>query len=229
MDDLVSAASKMYSTAAASGEPLGYKEAARRLTEVTGVDDEAAVCKALYAGRRAASKNLGTEESLKRNVLDSLDAHFNIWEEVWGTHWSGRRIRIDAIVSPKDDSAWKTKSPKLGIEFKNYSKFDVTISIKDYTKWWAQCVDYSETNFDGHGYLHVFPYNGFYHYESSTRRTDELLIAKRIMGRLGVGELRKVHRKGLCFLLQDSRVWSEEQGVEVGKTWSMCREKFGSR
>jgi hypothetical protein len=49
------------------------------------------------------------------------------------------------------------------------------------------------------------------------------------MSHLGIGELRFDQRYGLTFFLQQShRIWSQLNGVESGKSWSMERE-FGSR
>lgn len=186
-----------------------------------------------YRCCKEAAKELGQEKDISERVLDRLSKHFRIEEQVQGMHWSGRRLRIDAIVTPLDDSGWKTKSPSLGIEFKNFRGFNPSFDIKDYTKWWSQCHDYAETDFDGHGYVFVFSYNGFSHYRQ--RGKDSLAaFAIRFWGRLGVGELSLARdgfpsREGLMFSMSDSKVWSEITGPRDGaKNWNMKR-KFGSR
>jgi len=51
----------------------------------------------------------------------------------------------------------------------------------------------------------------------------------RVMGHLGIGELKVVKNYGWSITLQDSqRMWSEFKGVESVKTWNLER-KFGSR
>lgn len=181
-----------------------------------------------------ASKMLGDESDVRKKVLSRLSHNFSIEEEVWGTHWSGKRMRIDAIVIPKDDSGWKTKRPRLGIEFKNFRGFRASFDMKDYTKWWAQCHDYAETKFDGHGYVYVFSYNGFSHYRQRAGRESSAAFAVRFWGRLGVGELQPTEdgyprQKSLMFVLNGTnKVWSEARGVLDGGRISMER-KFGSR
>lgn len=180
-----------------------------------------------YRCMKDAAKIKGNESDLKRGVIDRLSKHFVVHEEVWGTHWSGKRIRIDAIITPRDDSEWKTRSPKIGIEFKNFRKFNPSFDMKDYTRWWVQCHDYAETNFDGHGYVYVFSYNGFHHYKQrSAGRETAAAFAVRFWGRLGVGEIQP---DDLLFVMNGTnKIWSESRGVIDGRRMSMDR-KFGSR
>jgi hypothetical protein len=173
-----------------------------------------------------AAKDRGNESDLKKGVLDRLSRYFNVFEEVWGAHWSGKRVRIDAIITPRDDSGWKTKSPSLGVEFKNFRKFKQSFDMKDYTKWWSQCHDYAETKFDGHGYVYVFSYNGFSHYGQRLGREAAAAFAVRFWGRLGVGEIRP---QDLMFVINGTnKIWSERRGVIDAARISMER-KFGSR
>lgn len=179
-----------------------------------------------YKCMATAARRKGDEGDVKRRVLGSLSRHFVVHEEVWGQHWSGKRMRIDAILIPKDDSLWKTKSPRLGVEFKNFRSFDPSFSIKDYTKWWAQCHDYAETSFDGHGYVPVFSYNGFTHYRQRIGNDSTAAFAIRFWGRLGVGELQP---DDLTFVMNGTnKIWSMSRGVIDGSRISMER-KFGSR
>lgn len=183
---------------------------------------------------KRASKILGDESGVKDRILSRLSKHFHVEEEVWGTHWSGKRLRIDAVLIPIDDSQWKTKQPRLGVEFKNFRGFDPSFNIKDYTKWWSQCHDYAETKFDGHGYMYVFSYNGFSHYRQRINNETSAAFAVRFWGRLGVGELQPTtdgwpRKQCLMFVLHgNTKVWSEVRGVREGGRMSMER-KFGSR
>lgn len=188
--------------------------------------DRSEIYQIAYRCMKVAAKRKGDEGDVKRRVLESLSPHFVISEEVWGQHWSGKRVRIDAILTPRDDSAWKTKSPRLGVEFKNFRSFDPSFSIKDYTKWWAQCHDYAETSFDSIGYVPVFSYNGFTHYRQRISNEVAAAFAIRFWGRLGVGELRP---DDLMFVMNGTnKIWSMSRGVIDGSRISMER-KFGSR
>ncbi|NBW14947.1 MAG: hypothetical protein EBR82_43800 [Caulobacteraceae bacterium] len=179
-----------------------------------------------YRCVKAAAKRYGDEKRLSASVLQRLSKHFFIHQEAWGTHWSGKRVRIDAIIQPRDPSGWKDEYPRLGVEFKNYHSFNPSFDIKDYTKWWVQCHDYAETNFDGHGYVFVFPYNGFSHYRSRTKSVADSALAVRFWGRMGVGEIQP---NDLLFVMHGTnKIWSERNGVMGGTTMSMER-KFGSR
>lgn len=179
-----------------------------------------------YRCVKAAAKRKGDESDVRQRVLDALSLYFVIHEEVWGNHWSGKRVRIDAILIPRDDSGWKTKSPRLGVEFKNFRSFDPSFSIKDYTKWWSQCHDYAETNFDGHGYVPVFSYNGFSHYRQRVGNDSTAAFAIRFWGRLGVGELTP---DDYIFVMNGTnKIWSMSRGVIDGSRISVER-KFGSR
>jgi hypothetical protein len=188
--------------------------------------DRSEIYQIAYRCMATAAKRKGDEEDVKRRVLERLSRHFVVHEEVWGKHWSGKRVRIDAVLIPKDDAGWKTKSPRLGVEFKNFRSFDPSFSIKDYTKWWAQCHDYAETSFDSHGYVPVFSYNGFTHYRQRINNESTAAFAIRFWGRLGVGELRP---DDLMFVMNGTnKIWSESRGVIDGSRISMER-KFGSR
>jgi hypothetical protein len=183
---------------------------------------------------KETAKDLGNERSVVRSALDRLSHNFHIFEQVEGRHWSGKRMRIDAIIKPKDDSEWMTKSPSLGLEFKNFRGFASSFDMKDYTRWWVQCHDYAETDFDGHGLIYVFSYNGFSHYRSRTKSESAAAFAERFWGRLGVGELEPgfdgfQRRPSLTLRINGTnKIWTEDRGVRDGRRMSMER-KFGSR
>jgi hypothetical protein len=179
-----------------------------------------------YRCMKAAAKRIGDEKTLAKKVLQRLSKHFFIHQEAQGTHWSGRRLRIDAIIQPRNPSLWKDENPRLGVEFKNYHGFSPSIDWKDYTKWWSQCHDYAETDFDGHGYVPIFSYNGFSHYAGRTGSQGNAAFAVRFWGRLGVGEIQP---DDLLFVMNGTnKIWSERRGVIDGARISMER-RFGSR
>jgi hypothetical protein len=179
-----------------------------------------------YRCMSVAAKRFGDEKQFAKRVLQRLSKHFFIHEQAAGTHWSGRRLRIDAIIQPRDLSGWKDERPRFGVEFKNYHGFNPSFDMKDYTKWWSQCHDYAETNFDGHGYVYVFSYNGFSHYAARLGVSTDAAFAVRFWGRLGVGEIQP---DDLLFVMSGTnKIWSERRGVIDGARISMER-RFGSR
>jgi hypothetical protein len=179
-----------------------------------------------YRCIKSAAKQFGDEKRFSKKVLARLSEHFFIHEQAAGTHWSGKRLRIDAIIQPKDASGWKDEYPRLGVEFKNYHAFSPSIDMKDYTKWWSQCHDYAETDFDGHGYVLIFSYNGFSHYANRSAGMTDRALAVRFWGRLGVGEIQP---NDLLFVINGTnKIWSESRGVIDGARISTQR-KFGSR
>ena len=60
----------------------------------------------------------GREAQLAQQVIAALHPHFTIATEVWGTHPTGKRLRIDAIAVPRDVALWARPDIALGIEFK---------------------------------------------------------------------------------------------------------------
>lgn len=163
------------------------------------------------------------EKNFSTNILNQLATDFYIVEQVYGTHFSGARLRIDAILKPKDISKWKNQNVCFGIEFKLAEKLKDT---KDKTLWIKQCIDYANTNWDNYGYIYVFSCPSIFDkLEYSVQ--DKGWLWNRILSNLGVGRLDNHNYHGLTFFLQDShRIWSEKGGVASGKKWTLKR-KFG--
>lgn len=169
-----------------------------------------------------------SEATYKARVLSILEPQFEIYEEIPGVHFSGEPMRLDAIVQPKACSDWKRLSVALGIEFKNGDRN--MSDMRDYTSWLAQCVDYAHTDWMGFGYIYIFTCPGITdgQHIKNTGDTTTWTLA-RVMGHLGIGELRFDEMYGLTFSLQGQhRIWSQAKGVEEGSRWTLQR-KFGSR
>lgn len=62
--------------------------------------------------------DVGPEPELTRRVLERLDPWFEIERNVTGQHCSGRRLCVDAIISPRDRDRWRDPDVALGVEFK---------------------------------------------------------------------------------------------------------------
>jgi len=176
-----------------------------------------------------------TEKLLQKHILDLLSSDFEIEEQVKGKHFSGAKLKIDAIIIPKVTVGWKDEIPVLGLEFKNNLRLKG--DTKNYTKWLAQCIDYSHTEWGEYGYIYVFACPGLieglpYQTDVDPTKNDPDSIQwllPRIMSQLGVGELKNSNKYGWTFYLQNEhRIWSQKEGVREGNRWSLTR-KFGSR
>lgn len=155
------------------------------------------------------------------NILNILSPSFYIEKEVKGTHFSGERLRIDAVLKPKESFLWKNPNISLGIEFKSVENLK---STKNITHWVTQCIDYANTNWDKHGYIYIFSCPSIFDKLSYTVQDKEWLW-NRILSNLGIGRLVQHHIYGWTFYLQDShRIWSQKDGIIAGKTWSLNRK-----
>jgi hypothetical protein len=174
-----------------------------------------------------------SEQSVVERGLRLLEPHFVIHQEVPGRHFSGKQLCLDAVAQPKEVGLWKNKQAALGIEFKDTLRYEQNYDTHNYTKWLAQCVDYSHAEWEGFGYLYIFAYGGLVQRIGGRRdgpeqdRLDWFL--PHLMAQLGIGELKVVPDHGLSFLLNGHhRVWSVSKGVEEGKRYNLKRT-FGSR
>jgi hypothetical protein len=169
-----------------------------------------------------------TEVELAAQILERLSEHFWVNTEVQGTHYSGRRLRIDAILRPINAELWKTTDPAIGLEFKLLRGIG---GAKSFTKWCAQCADYAATDWDGVGMVSVFGYNIYMSTigDSMVEPSTHCFYITRLMSRFGVGELREVKRRGLSFVMSGHHVmWSEIRGVETWKH-TYTERRFGAR
>lgn len=173
--------------------------------------------------------NFGSEAELAKRVLERLDEHFVIVQEVGGTHCLGRRMRADAVIIPRNWQEWKNPNIAFGVEFKLPDG-----SIRSYTKWLAQTVDYTHVDWDDFGHLVMLTCPGVAaglcrdQGDGDPDTIREVKFAKRIIGQLNVGELVVRWRYGLTILINNDHVWSERSGVVRGGQWPL-NVKSGSR
>jgi hypothetical protein len=64
-----------------------------------------------------------SEAALSNLYLTDLEPHFYIEREITGSHFSGKRLRLDAVLKPKAASMWKREDVAFGIEFKDTDRF----------------------------------------------------------------------------------------------------------
>lgn len=169
-----------------------------------------------------------SEKDIEKNVSEVLAKYFEFIPKVKGKHFSGKQLVIDYIIRPIDTSLWKNRNIVFGLEFKDLTRLDKKGDTTDFTKWIAQCVDYSNTCWDGFGYINILTCPGI----STSTFMDAAYSSRfllKILGHLGVGELKNTSNYGWAiFLHEQHRIWSEKEGVSSGKIWNLAR-KFGSR
>lgn len=154
-------------------------------------------------------------------VYGQLDPYFVIHREVEGISCMGRRMRIDAVLRPHDKTGWADPDPVFGVEFKNP---DTINSTKDYTKWVAQAVDYTHTEWEGYGRLLIAACPPVTQGAPGGLSAEWMLV--RVVGQLGIGELGISRYQGWALRVSGERVWSQESGPH--RNWSV-KPKQGSR
>jgi hypothetical protein len=174
----------------------------------------------------------GREAQLAQQVIAALHPHFTIATEVWGTHPTGKRLRIDAIAVPRDVALWARPDIALGIEFKAPTdRPEERRDRKDNAKIISQCIDYSLVEWDGYGRQPIFfcpgfteirewddrdPFLGADNYREGFRHGIGYMMAG-VMGQNNVGELFLAGHLGWAFLMNGShRIWSERIGPRPG-------------
>jgi len=95
---------------------------------------------------------------LPDQVLPRLEPHFHVHREITGQHPLGKRLRIDAILVPRDSNQWARPDIALGVEFKRHT----ATGRKDSSKVIRQCMDYTITDWKNFGVgLPIFFCPGF--------------------------------------------------------------------
>lgn len=173
--------------------------------------------------------DFASERDLADRVLARLAPWFFIDREISGLHCSGRRLRIDAMLRPRQPEAWRDPYVAIGVEFKRPGD-----STRDYTGWISQAVSYTHVDWDGYGRRIVLTCPGAASWLDTDRSvidpTDrrDVFVAKKLTGQLGVGELVLRWGHGLTILLNGDRIWSERDGLSRGQHWGLS-VRSGSR
>lgn len=153
-----------------------------------------------------APTTFATETELRNAVLNAVLNAVAPWFEVLqlevpGTHWSGKRLRLDAVLRPRNSEAWFDDAPVFGVEFKKQQ-----LLTKDVTRLCAQAVDYAQTAWDSYGRLSVFccppPTASVYAGVSP-------FFLTRLLGQFNVGEFGLSAYHGWSMRLSGHPVWSE--------------------
>lgn len=182
-----------------------------------------------------------SEQAFVDATLEELAPHFHIEQQVWLEHWTGRRLRVDAILRPRESEAWKDEHPVFAVEFKMPMLFHTGKGwgdTKDFTAWAAQSVDYTNSLWRssfGEQRLRVFtcpsvtaPFENGPNNPNESTLSNPAFYMSRLLWQLGVGELAKLERNGWTLLGQGDHVlWSQRHGVHEGKHWSL-KPRVGS-
>lgn len=173
-----------------------------------------------------------SEKAFVDATLAELEPYFHIEREVVLEHWTGKPLKVDAVMRPREPQAWKDKSPVFAVEFKPPTLFHTGQGwgdTKDFTAWAAQSVDYANSlwhSASGEQRLRVFACpSATAPFEDGLRTSglsDPAFYMSRLLWQLGVGELAKLERDGWTLLGQGTHVlWSESRGVHEGKHWGL--------
>lgn len=163
-----------------------------------------------------------SEADLATAALAELDPYFTADREVHGVHYTGKQLRLDAVLRPRDPTGWAGPAPAFGVEFKN--ALSGPSDTRRFTSWAAQAVDYTYTEWTGYGRLMIFTCPavsaGLVPYGDAAIR---LMVC--VLGQLGVGELGQT-AYGWTLRLNGDNLWSQRYGVH--RKWSLI-PKAGSR
>lgn len=66
-----------------------------------------------------------TEADLAERVIERLEPWFWVEREVVGQHCSGRSLRVDAVIRPRNSENWRNPTVAFGLEFKKPDAFKV--------------------------------------------------------------------------------------------------------
>jgi hypothetical protein len=171
-----------------------------------------------------------TEEEFRYFVEQDIEKYFHIDREVWGTHLSGAKLRIDAVIRPKDTSEWANKDISFGVEFKSPSMLKTLGSQLAFSK---QCIDYTFTKFQNYGFLPILMF---------PKLTVDAFITERcaqgyrhIFNQYLVGEMdyyehycTEYKNKVLCIKMADTHcIWAN--GIVYEGKRNKLIPKFGSK
>jgi len=165
-----------------------------------------------------------SEKEYKSKIITDLKRDFVVKEEYWGTHFSGQKVRIDAVFRPKNTDLWMNKKIVFGLEFKSPAKLKQLGKQLAFTK---QAIDYSNTIFDKLGYIPVLicPRIDF---DTTYSHDKAPYFMRKLLNQFNVGELDYTHR-GLSILFSDSEfIYTSTEGVKKGKS-SRLITNFGSK
>lgn len=151
-----------------------------------------------------------------------LSQHFDIDHEVAGTHYTGRKVRMDMMLYPR--FYWRGGGDQpIGFEIKRPGANQAEMI--------GQAADYAASQFevrdDGGAYdPHVFV--AVYAPSFRTHQCNRgVFLSEQMMGRLGVIMFDVDENLGLHLRVSGNAAWTAKRGC-MNMNWS-AKRKFGSR
>jgi len=167
--------------------------------------------------------DIESEIVFKNKILSDLRKDFIIVEECRGTHLSGKQLRIDAIIKPKDISDWKNKEIAFGLEFKSPSNLK---SFGGQLGFIKQCIDYSYTDFENFGFIPILSCPRI-ELDETYSGERSLTTIRHLLNQFLVGEMDYTHR-GLSIIFAEHHFIWQDSVVNEGKRWAL-KKHFGSK
>jgi hypothetical protein len=202
-------------------------EAWKTTRTVQGIDGpHTIVCHEVLCAACEEKANNPSEESFIREWMPRIEKHFHVDREIEGKHFSGKTLRIDAVIRPRDTTGWANPNAALGLEFKS-SRIQSGASWGDTVKWLAQSVDYSNTKWDRYGYIYTLVAGGINPIQR--RRGSDFRYLQMLAAHLGVGELQIDRNEGLSIVFSGEHLlWTEVRGPIFARKHKLER-KWGAR
>lgn len=176
------------------------------------------------------------EDIFRYDVLNKLSPYFNcITEEKFhGIHpVNNKKMRVDAMIWPKDNSKWANKEIIFGIEFKDPNKLD---KRKDYDTFMKQCIDYSYCTWFFHGEnkskfdVPILLCPSISNDDRYNRLKEDIYIRAmmKFLNHFNIGELAlNTYRSDIEIRFSCTHlIWNSDEGVNEGKRWKF-KTKFG--
>lgn len=173
--------------------------------------------------------SLPREPELQRRLVEALDEHFAVTEQVWLRHpIYAFDLRIDAIAIPRTPLDERFPFPFLGIEVKTDND-----QLGHVTQAYKQCLDYKQCvvndqrlpNLRGLIVPCIALYRGRQRRQPLDKPWDAWeTFAVRLVGKWNVGVLEESRQGNLELRVCDERIWHGAYGVTDSKTlWPVTR------
>jgi len=172
-----------------------------------------------------------TENELTIKVLKDLQKFFYVKKSVTGRNlYDHKRVRIDAVIVPRNPEKWANPDIIFGVEFK---KPESIICNKDRIKLARQCIDYHYSEFEVKPNLFKrFPIL-FYPYLSTEdhylRNEVNVSFLLRLVNVFNIGELREINGIYSIVFAQDHVIWIDGEVTLQGQKRKFLIKKGGER
>jgi|GEM_PF-4209346 len=160
-----------------------------------------------------------TEQNLTEAFCSLFEKDFDIKHKVSGKHFSGKKVCIDLMLTPKDVSALRNKNISIGIEIKN--PFTYGDNGRRNSDLYAQCLDYAQSTFVGYENVIILMFPTLKNFQNEVRLS-------RFLSRYNVGNV-KLYPNSYWFKLGQEAFWSSEKGFIGAAKKSMMQVKTGNR